>query len=123
MADEEVPYVERLRRSAIRPGVCEFCGHFEMVPEFHHECYNPERGLLLCHKHHHRVHFLPYQLSVQEKEKLLFYRHGAQEFNKRRANPTAWQRELSKYIAPGRRDAQLRMRRDVRVGEGSRGEG
>lgn len=131
MNDTEVPYVERLRRSAIKPGTCSFCGSFVEVPEFHHECYRPERGLQLCHKCHHKAHFLPYQLSIQEKEKLLFHRLGPLEFNRRRAKPTDWARELSKYIAPGRRDAQLRMRRERIArdsvihseGVGSRGEG
>ena len=112
---EELHYCEKLRMSAVRPGTCAICGSWEQRPEFHHESYRPERGILLCHACHQRAHFRPWQLDTREKEKLLLCRLGAAEYNRLRQDPGVWEREISGYCAPGRRAAQLEVRRQVRA--------
>jgi hypothetical protein len=95
-------YVEAMRTRASLPCHCGLCGAFTERPEFHHEKYRPERGLFLCHACHHKAHFTPWHLSDAQKEKLLFYRHGAAAFSERRGRPDAWRAELKGYHAPGR---------------------
>jgi hypothetical protein len=111
-------HIEAMRTEHMKRGQCPFwryCGNSgKVLLEFHHESYHPERGIRVCHRCHHRIHFRPYNLSDAEKEILLRKRHGDEKFwaLKRFPRRMALMRKL--YVAPGRRPAQVAVRREVR---------
>ena len=95
-------------------GPCRLSGPHGGRLEVHHEKYNPERTIVCCHDCHHRAHFRPWELQPRDKERLLLTRLGAPEFNRLRAHPTRFEDAVAHYVAPGRRPAQLEVRRKVR---------
>ena len=99
-------YIERLRTEHMKKGKCEICKNWADPLERHHESYNPERTIFLCHKCHWKCHFMPYNLTDKAKEKLLRVRHGF--------GITLTEDMIKKYIAPGRRPSQLRVRKEVK---------
>jgi hypothetical protein len=115
---DEISHIEALRtqsRKALRVhGRCRLSGPHGGRIEEHHEKYDPERKIIACHKCHHRAHFRPWELQPRDKEKLLLTRHGAVEYNKLQAVPAQLEEAKKKYVAPGRRPAQLEVRREVR---------
>lgn len=110
-------YVERLRTEHMKAGRCELCGDMQKVLERHHEKYQPERCIFLCHDCHHRTHFRPYHLSEREKVKLLETRHGSTQWSAFTRKPNLMQKLVQGYIAPGRREAQLAVRKEAHGGE------
>lgn len=106
--EDDRPYVERLRTDTMKKGRCELCNSYEQRLEGHHEKYRPERKIYVCHKCHHKLHFLPWQLPGHYKVKLLQCRHGF--------GVTITDEMIKAYVAPGRRAAQLRVRMKVREG-------
>ena len=107
-------HIEALRTSRMRKGRCKLCGRGTQLLERHHESYRPEHVIELCHDCHHRVHFRPYHLNDNEKEKLLRCRHGDEEYRALAAKPRLFTLLKRRYVAPGRRPAQLEVRRKVR---------
>ena len=90
----------------MRSGFCELCGRRVDKLERHHESYRPERTIYICHRCHHKLHFLPWQLTDAQKEKLLRTRHG---FKK-----TITEKMKKEYVPPGRRAAQLEVRKKIK---------
>ena len=109
-------YIEALRTEHMKSGSCELCGAFSQPLERHHEKYSPERCIFLCHACHHRAHFRPYHLTDAEKVKLLETRHGSHQWQAFERKPHLAQLLVKEYIAPGRRDAQLAVRRAIKSG-------
>ena len=101
-------YLERLRTGNMKSGYCDMCKTRVSVLERHHESYKPERTIFLCHKCHHKTHFLPWQLTAQAKEKLLQVRHGF--------GTTVTEEMKENYVPPGRRPAQLKLRKKLKEG-------
>jgi len=99
-------YLERLRTEYMTSGRCDMCGNFSKPLERHHESYKPERTMNLCHKCHFKTHFLPWELTDSAKEKLLRARHGHSK--------TITEEMKRQYLAPGRRPAQLQLRKKLR---------
>jgi hypothetical protein len=117
-------HIEAMRTEHMRRGRCAFwkyCGNSgKVLLEFHHELYRPEHGIYLCHKCHHRVHFRPYNLSDREKEILLHCRIGDEKYKALCRKPRLFEMLKRRYVAPGRRPAQLEVRRKVRELAGRR---
>lgn len=107
-------YLEELRTEHMKAGNCELCGEFTRKLERHHEQYRPERCTYLCHHCHHKVHFLPWQLTDEQKKKLLEARHGTKQFKALLRKPHLIRLMIKGYVAPGRRRAQLEVRKRVR---------
>jgi len=99
-------YLEKLRTSRMKSGHCALCGKHVDVLERHHESYRPEKTIDICHHCHHKLHFLPWELPDNHKEKLLKVRFG----NEREITESM----LNSYVAPGRRPAQLEVREKVK---------
>ena len=99
-------YLEKLRKEKMKGGRCEICFVWENNLEAHHENYKPERTIYLCHKCHHKVHFLPWQLTEYTRKKLLKIRHGY--------GVTISDEMARTYIPPGRRPAQLEVRKKTK---------
>jgi hypothetical protein len=112
-------HIEAMRTGRMRRGRCQLCGHGTERLERHHELYRPEHVIDLCHACHHRVHFRPYHLNDREKEKLLRCRHGDEKYRALAAKPRVFEMLKRRYVAPGRRPAQLEVRRRVRELAGS----
>lgn len=55
-----MPYVKDLG------GICVLCGKFHKPLEFHHTCYEPVRGVRICHQCHFNVHHQPRKLTVEQ---------------------------------------------------------
>lgn len=72
-------YWEQLRRPIksfkTGSGLCFLCMKNFAVLERHHELYQPERCVFLCHGCHFKIHFQRFNLSHTEKEKLLSARY------------------------------------------------
>ena len=98
-------YIERLRTEHMKGGKCEICKKTFPILERHHESYRPEHTIMLCHKCHFKCHFMPYNLTDKIKERLLRVRLGFAI--------TITDDMIKKYIAPGRRPAQLKARKEV----------
>lgn len=107
-------HIEALRTEHMSCGPCQLCRKWQDHLERHHESYNPERVIFLCHHCHHRAHFRPYHLSDKEKEKLLQVRHGPLQWTKFAAKQRLREKLINDYIAPGRRSAQLGVRQKMR---------
>jgi len=111
-------HIEAMRTGRMRKGRCSFSPGCKcqgrVLLEFHHESYNPERGLPLSHHCHHRVHFRPWNLSDREKEMLLRTRYGPSKWPAMARRPALVERLRRAYVAPGRRQAQLEVRREVK---------
>jgi hypothetical protein len=107
-------HIEAMRTGHMRRGRCALCRSFVEHLEGHHEKYRPERKIYLCHFCHHRVHFRPYHLSDREKEQLLRCRHGDEKFYAFRGKPRVMALMRKTYIAPGRRPAQLELRKKLK---------
>jgi len=99
-------YLEKLRTENMKKGFCQLCGSSQKILERHHEKYEPERTIFICHKCHHKLHFLPNQLPERHKEKLLQVRL--------QTNSPIPKSMIHSYLAPGRRDAQLALRRHLK---------
>ena len=108
-------HIEAMRTSHMKRGRCALCKKWNSTLEGHHEKYRPERKIYLCHNCHHRVHFRPYHLSDRDKDELLKTRHGDPEFYAFKKRPGAMALMRKTYIAPGRRDAQLKLRAEMKV--------
>lgn len=65
-----------LFKSRWKSGSCGLCNKSVQKLERHHESYRPENCIYLCHECHHRVHFLPWQLDLNQKRKLILTRIG-----------------------------------------------
>ncbi len=111
-------HIEAMRTEHMKSGFCRLkatgCQGFCKVLEKHHESYKPERTIYLCHHCHHLVHFRPYQLTDQQKGKLLCLRHGPSLWLAFSKKPRVAEMMRKNYVAPGRRKAQLEIRRRVR---------
>jgi len=107
-------HIEAMRTEHMRRGRCALCGKLVEHLERHHEKYRPEHVISLCHHCHHRVHFRPYHLSDEEKEKLLRCRYGDEQYRAFALKPRVFAMLKKRYVAPGRRPAQLEVRRKVR---------
>ena len=64
------PHIEALFNKHKRPGICSFDSKLVVGIEFHHTCYNPEKGLMLCHDCHNKAHFRKWQLTDYERRLL-----------------------------------------------------
>lgn len=104
--EKQMPYLERLRTEHMKTGKCDLCGKYQKKLERHHESYSPERTIQLCHKCHWRAHFQPIFLTEKHKEKLLRVRHGF--------GTTITEDMIRAYIGPGRRPAQLAVKKEHR---------
>jgi len=113
-ATDDGKHIEAMRQGHMRRGRCSLCNKYVDHLEGHHELYRPEHKIPLCHHCHHRVHFRPYHLSDREKEKLLRCRLGDERYKAYRLKPRLWGMRLKKYVAPGRRPAQMKVRREAR---------
>jgi len=113
-ATDDGKHIEALRTEHMRRGRCALCKKYVEHLEGHHEKYRPERKIDLCHHCHHRVHFRPYHLTDREKDLLLRCRHGDSRFWIFKSKPRVMGLMRKTYIAPGRRDAQLKLRRKLR---------
>lgn len=115
---DEGKHIEGMRQSGMTPGGCEIratgCIGFTKLREFHHECYKPERGLYGCHHCHHLVHFRPWLLTKLQKLKLLRARHGDVGWGALQKRQNVIDGMVKRYVAPGRRPAQMVVRRKVR---------
>lgn len=111
-------HIEGMRQSGMTPGGCELratgCTGFSRLREFHHESYRPERGIYVCHHCHHLTHFRPWSLTRLQKMKLLMARHGDVGWGAFQKKPKLIEGMLQRYVAPGRRPAQLKVRKEVR---------
>lgn len=111
-------YIEALRTEHMKPGRCELratgCEGYSKRLERHHEKYSPERCIYVCHHCHHLLHFRPYQLTEQQKKKLLETRHGSKQWSAFTRKPNLMHKLVRNYVAPGRRPAQLILRRKLR---------
>lgn len=111
-------HIEAMRTEHMKRGHCQLkatgCQGFVELLEKHHESYNPERFLYACHHCHHCAHFRPWQLTDQQKELLLQVRHGPRQWLALSKKPRVKALLLRNYVAPGRRKAQLEVRRRVR---------
>ena len=112
-------HIEGMRTGKMKFGYCELksngCLGFCKVLERHHEKYRPERCIYLCHKCHHKVHFRPYQLTDREKNRLLEVRHGSKQWSAFTRKPNLMYRLLKNYIGPGRRPAQNKVRKELKL--------
>jgi len=70
-------YLDNLRQEHMAKGRCILCGKVLPVLERHHEKYDPERTLNICHDCHFRVHFQPWLLTDAQKTTLLRTRENA----------------------------------------------
>ena len=111
-------HIEGMRTEHMKKGFCQLkatgCQGFCEVLEKHHESYKPERFLYCCHHCHHCAHFRPWQLTDVQKEVLLCIRHGPKMWLALSRKPRVKALLLKNYVAPGRRKAQLGVRRKVR---------
>lgn len=111
-------HIEAMRTGRMKRGYCQLkatgCTGFCEVLERHHEKYSLERTIYLCHHCHHLAHFRPWQLTDGQKEQLLQVRHGAQRWLALSKKPRVKALLLKNYVAPGRRKAQLGVRKRVR---------
>ena len=48
-------------------GICPICNTFKKPLEYHHCCYNPERGIRICHNCHFKIHFRPNLIAENVK--------------------------------------------------------
>jgi hypothetical protein len=117
-------HIEGMRTSRMKSGHCQLratgCQGYCKVLERHHEKYRPESVIYVCHHCHHLLHFRPYHLTGQQKEKLLQVRHGPVLWASYSRRPRVKEKLLRAYIAPGRRKPQLEVRREVRGLESAR---
>ncbi len=111
-------HIEAMRTEHMKRGFCQIkatgCTGFCEVLERCHEKYKPERFLYACHHCHHLTHFRPWLLTDKQKEMLLQVRHGPKMWLALSKKPRVKALLLKNYIAPGRRKAQLEVRRRVR---------
>lgn len=111
-------HIMAMQNSNKSTGFCMLCrkacfGSPEKL-ERHHEKYSPERCIFLCHQCHHRAHFMPWLLPNIHKEKLLRCRHGDAEFSFFEQTPRRLDLMMRQYVAPGRRPAQVEVRKKAR---------
>ena len=103
-------YLERLRTEHMRGGRCGLCGRWFKKLARHHESYNPERCIYVCNTGrrncHWKIHFQPWLLIDRHREKLLRVRHGYKK--------TITKDMIENYVPPGRRPAQLKVRRKIK---------
>ena len=111
-------HIEAMRTGRMKMGRCELratgCRSGLDRLEKHHEKYRPERCIYVCHHCHHLLHFRPWQLTDAQKKQLLAVRHGAPMMRAFSGKPRVLETMLKQYVAPGRRPAQLVVRRKVR---------
>jgi hypothetical protein len=111
-------HIEGMRTEHMKSGNCQLhaegCEGFSRRLEFHHESYAPERGLHVCHHCHHVLHFRPYDLTREQKVKLLSMRHEPARFAMILERQELVEAMIREYVAPGRRPAQLAVRRRVK---------
>jgi len=112
-------HIEGMRTGRMKAGFCQLradgCQGYSRPLERHHEKYRPERCIYVCHHCHHLLHFRPYFLTAQQKEKLLMVRHTPGQWLKISEKPRVKEQLLRCYIAPGRRPAQLAIRRELKA--------
>ena len=111
-------YIEALRTGRMKPGRCEIqadgCEGCVKHLEFHHENYDPARGLWGCHHCHNLAHFRPWLLTREQKIRLLAVRFGPLAWGAMQKSPALVDRLVLAYVAPGRRKAQLEVRAKVK---------
>lgn len=117
-ANDGGKYIEALRTEHMKKGMCGLratgCEGYSERLEFHHESYNPERGIYVCHHCHHLAHFRPYHLTGRQKEKLLRVRYGDRRFYDLAAKKGWLEKARIGFVPPGRRPAQMKVRAEVR---------
>ena len=111
-------HIEGMRTEHMKSGPCQLratgCQGNVKVLEKCHEKYKPERFYYGCHHCHHLTHFRPWQLTDRQKEFLLQVRHGPKMWLALSRKPRVKAMMIKSYVAPGRRKAQLEVRRRLR---------
>ena len=99
-------YIEQLRHPVksfkTKTGVCFLCGKIFQVLERHHESYEPERCVFLCHACHFKIHFQRWLLTYQDKEKLLSARYDVPILTKANEAGMTVEEFINAYAPPTR---------------------
>jgi len=98
----EIPWIEQMRRKAMKSGNCALCGKHSDSLEFHHENYNPERGVYICHDCHHKIHFNHYNLTNQQTKKLILTRIGVKGQIEAGKGEADLDSQVAAYVPPTR---------------------
>jgi len=117
-ATDNGKHIEGMRTGRMKRGFCELkatgCEGFTEHLERHHESYRPERFIYTCHHCHNTAHFKPWLLTRQQKIKLLRVRLGDVAWGALQGRPRVVEQMLKRYVAPGRRPTQMKVRAEVR---------
>ena len=98
----EVPWIEQMRRKAMKSGNCAICGGHSDSMEYHHENYDPERGVYVCHDCHFKIHKNWYKLSRAQTTKLVLTRIGVKGQIEAGKGEVDLEAEVDAYVPPVR---------------------
>ncbi len=107
-------YLEKLMKPVksfkTKNGACALCSGWNTNLERHHENYEPERVIFVCHACHYKIHFQHRTLTDGQKDRLLCTRHG-KPLNQVAIENNTTVEEMIKMYSPPRRPTSFKKQR------------